>query len=45
VITAFLVAYAFMYPASGYVVDRLGTRVGFAVFIFTWSLAACCMGS
>ena len=40
VITAFLVAYAFMYAASGYVVDRLGTRVGFAVFIFTWSLAA-----
>src|SRR2546429_9935495 len=40
VITAFLVAYAFMYAASGYVVDRLGTRVGFAVFIFTRSLAA-----
>jgi MFS transporter, ACS family, aldohexuronate transporter len=40
VITAFLVAYAIMYAASGYVVDRLGTRAGFALFIFTWSLAA-----
>src|SRR5207247_9908072 len=40
VVTAFLVAYAIMYAGSGYVVDRLGTRVGFAVFIFTWSIAA-----
>src|SRR5258708_39246494 len=29
-----------MYAGSGYVVDRLGTRLGFAVFIFTWSIAA-----
>jgi ACS family hexuronate transporter-like MFS transporter len=40
IITAFLFAYAIMYAGSGYVVDRLGTRIGFAVFIFTWSLAA-----
>ena len=40
VVTAFLAAYAIMYAGSGYVVDRLGTRIGFAVFIFTWSIAA-----
>src|SRR5579864_9537207 len=40
VITAFLVAYAIMYAGSGYVVDRLGSRIGFAVFVFTWSMAA-----
>jgi ACS family hexuronate transporter-like MFS transporter len=40
VITAFFVAYAIMYAGSGYLVDRLGTRRGFALFIATWSLAA-----
>jgi ACS family hexuronate transporter-like MFS transporter len=40
VITLFLLAYAIMYAGSGYVVDRLGTRWGFAVFIFAWSMAA-----
>src|SRR5437867_5140891 len=40
ILTAFLFAYAIMYAGSGYLVDRLGTRVGFAVFIFTWSVAA-----
>ncbi len=40
VVTAFLFAYAIMYAGSGYLVDRLGTRRGFALFIFTWSAAA-----
>ena len=40
VVTAFLAAYAIMYAGSGYLVDRLGTRRGFSLFIFTWSLAA-----
>lgn len=40
VVTLFLIAYAIMYAGSGYVVDRLGTRNGFAVFISTWSIAA-----
>ena len=35
----FMLAYAIMYAGSGYVVDRLGTRRGFAVFIAFWSLA------
>ncbi len=39
VVTLFMIAYAIMYAGSGYIVDRLGTRRGFAVFIFTWSLA------
>src|SRR6202140_4170817 len=40
IITAFFVAYAIMYAVSGYLVDRLGTRRGFAVFISFWSIAA-----
>lgn len=39
IVSLFLVAYALMYAGSGYVVDRLGTRIGFAVFVFTWSTA------
>lgn len=39
IITFFMIAYAIMYAGSGYVVDRLGTRRGFSVFVFTWSLA------
>lgn len=39
VVTAFLAAYALMYAGSGYVVDRLGTKRGFAVFIAGWSLS------
>jgi ACS family hexuronate transporter-like MFS transporter len=39
VVTLFLLAYAIMYAGSGYVVDRLGTRRGFALFISGWSLA------
>jgi ACS family hexuronate transporter-like MFS transporter len=40
VITFFFVAYAIMYAGSGYLVDRLGTRCGFALFVGTWSVAA-----
>jgi len=40
IVTAFFVAYAIMYAGSGYLVDRLGTRRGFSLFVFTWSLAA-----
>ncbi|MBC8166782.1 MAG: MFS transporter [Bryobacteraceae bacterium] len=39
IITLFLFAYAVMYAGSGYIVDRLGTRLGFAVFISGWSIA------
>jgi ACS family hexuronate transporter-like MFS transporter len=36
----FMLAYAIMYAASGPLIDRLGTRRGFAVCITFWSLAA-----
>jgi len=39
IVTLFMLAYAVMYAGSGYVVDRLGTRRGFAVFIGSWSVA------
>ena len=41
VVAVFLIAYAVMYAFSGYIVDRLGTRRGFAAFVFcVWSCAA-----
>jgi MFS transporter, ACS family, hexuronate transporter len=39
VVTLFLGAYAIMYAGSGYIVDRLGTKRGFSVFILGWSIA------
>jgi len=39
IVSLFLVAYAVMYAGSGYVVDRLGTRRGFALFVSVWSAA------
>ncbi len=39
VVTLFMLAYAVMYAGGGYVVDRLGARRGFALFISAWSLA------
>lgn len=45
VVSGFLAAYAIMYAGSGYIVDRLGTRNGFFVFVFTWSVAAMLHGA
>ena len=39
-LVAFFLAYAIMYAGSGYIVDRLGTKRGFALFIGFWSIAA-----
>ena len=39
ILTFFFLAYAIMYAGSGYILDKLGTRRGFAVFIFFWSIA------
>jgi ACS family hexuronate transporter-like MFS transporter len=39
IVTLFLIAYAIMYAGSGYIIDRLGTKKGFAAFIAGWSLA------
>ncbi len=39
ILTFFFLAYAIMYAGSGYILDKLGTRRGFAIFIFFWSIA------
>ena len=39
IVSIFLCSYAIMYAASGYIVDRLGTRWGFALFAFGWSVS------
>jgi ACS family hexuronate transporter-like MFS transporter len=40
ILAGFFLAYAIMYAGSGYIVDRLGTKKGFSLFIGVWSLAA-----
>jgi len=39
VVGAFQLAYTLMQPVCGFVVDRLGLRLGFALFAIVWSLA------
>jgi ACS family hexuronate transporter-like MFS transporter len=39
ILVLFFLAYAIMYAGSGYIVDRLGTRLGFALFILGWSVS------
>ena len=39
IVALFMLAYAIMYAGSGYIVDRLGTKRGFAFFVTGWSLA------
>jgi ACS family hexuronate transporter-like MFS transporter len=39
IVSLFLGAYAVMYAGSGYIVDRLGTRRGFTLFVSVWSAA------
>ncbi len=43
-VAAFQLLYAFGMLAAGRMVDRLGTRKAFAIFMFFWSLAAMCYG-
>ena len=38
IVGLFFAAYAIMYAGSGYIVDRLGTRLGMAVFVCAWSV-------
>ena len=40
ILTAFLLAYTFMQPVTGWLIDRIGTRLGFAVIMAWWSVAA-----
>ena len=39
VVALFLLAYAIMYGLSGWIIDRLGTKLGFAAFILAWSVS------
>ncbi|MBV8048481.1 MAG: MFS transporter [Paludibacterium sp.] len=39
VVAAFQACYMFMQPVAGYVVDFLGTKIGFALFAVCWSAA------
>jgi ACS family hexuronate transporter-like MFS transporter len=43
-VTAFLVAYTFGYSASGYLVDKIGTRLAFTFFMVSWSIVAALHG-
>jgi len=40
IVNAFLIAYALSYLGSGYVIDRIGGRVGVALCVAVWSIAA-----
>src|SRR5215468_1076546 len=40
VVTAFLLAYTIMNGASGPLIDRLGTRLGYGLCVLWWSIAA-----
>jgi ACS family hexuronate transporter-like MFS transporter len=38
IVTAFLTSYTIMYAVSGRLIDRLGTRRGFGIFVSLWSV-------
>jgi MFS transporter, ACS family, hexuronate transporter len=39
VVVAWQLCYAFMQPVAGYLLDTIGTKIGFAAFAVAWSLA------
>lgn len=39
IVVAWQVCYAFMQPVAGYILDAIGTKLGFAIFALAWSLA------
>jgi MFS transporter, ACS family, hexuronate transporter len=43
IVVAWQICYAVMQPVAGFVLDAIGTKIGFAVFAFAWSLA--CAGA
>jgi len=42
IVVAWQVCYALMQPVAGYVLDAIGTKLGFAVFALAWSVACAC---
>jgi len=39
VVVAWQLCYAFMQPVAGYLLDAIGTKLGFGIFALAWSLA------
>ncbi len=39
VVTTWQLCYAFMQPFAGYILDTIGTKIGFSIFALAWSLA------
>ena len=39
-----MLAYAIGFPFAGYMMDKLGTRLGFTISLIVWSLAAALSG-
>jgi ACS family hexuronate transporter-like MFS transporter len=39
IVSLFLVAYAIMYACSGWVVDKVGTKIGMTLFVCLWSIS------
>ena len=39
IVVAWQVCYALMQPIAGYIIDTIGTKLGFAIFALAWSLA------
>ena len=39
VVVAWQLCYAFMQPVAGFLLDTVGTKIGFAAFALAWSLA------
>ena len=40
ILSSFLIAYTVMQPVTGWVIDRIGTRKGFAIIMLWWSASA-----
>lgn len=39
IVSSFLIAYTVGQAGSGWIIDRLGTRLGFSLFVIAWSIA------
>jgi ACS family hexuronate transporter-like MFS transporter len=39
IVVAWQICYALMQPVAGYILDAVGTKIGFGIFALAWSLA------
>lgn len=44
IVSAWQLCYAFMQPIAGWIIDFLGTKLGFAIFAFAWSVSCMAAG-